>query len=114
MAHKITKREEYSTGIGNLKITAFSGDANHSDITISINDIPVVNDFNKIENFDLGAVENLKNKDILAYARISKTGLGDHVSFTVKLNDNSKSEVYAYSTEEEDDIIKYYVFIRIK
>lgn len=114
MAHKITKREEHSLGEGNLFITAFSGDANHSDITISINDIPVANDFNKIEKFDLGKVSNLRNKDILAYARISKTGLGDHVSFTVKLTDDTKSEVYAYSTEEEDDIIKYYVYIKLK
>jgi hypothetical protein len=113
MAKEIREDENYTLGSGDLKVTAYSGDTHHSDITIKVDNVLKVIGSNSIEKFSLGATAELKNSEIYVYARISKTGLGNNVSFTIKLKDEENTHEYAYQTQEEENIIKYKVYIKL-
>lgn len=114
MAKRFKKNENYQLGNGNLLLTTYSGDANHSDITVKLNNIQIVNGENEINNFDLGRTDELHNSILSVYAKISKTNPGNHVSFTVKLNDSIVSEEYPYhSIEPIERIVKYEIKINL-
>jgi hypothetical protein len=114
MAKEIIKNEEYTLGSGSLAITVYSGDGNHSDIAIKVDGTLKINGSDEIKDFDLKEVTALKGKEIYVYGRITKTGMGDHVSFTIKLKDDENEKTYSYSTVEADeDPIKYKVYITL-